>query len=200
MIRSTCISFGVAALALLSTPSPAAAQPGVLVGYNLANVNFDFASIASIQADPRSGFVGGFSYNQPVRDQFSVEFDALVAMKGTEFDFGGVDVGKAKLTYLDIPVLARGSFPAGGSTRVHVLAGPSFNFKLNASFEPGDDEDDDGTEAFETAIVVGGGVMFTIFRIDARWAWGLTNIIEESGDELTGKNRVFSLLFGVELR
>jgi outer membrane protein with beta-barrel domain len=197
MIRSVCVTCVLVALSSIAVPSTAAAQaPGVLVGYNSANINFEATGL-TVSADSRSGFIGGFTYNQPVQDMFSVEFDALVSMKGTQFDFGGGDKGTARITYLDVPVLARGTFPSSGTVRAHVLAGPSFNFKINTKFEPAGEDD---SEAFETALVFGGGVTVNIFRVEARYGWGLTNIIKDPGEDLTGKNRVFSILFGVELR
>lgn len=154
--RLVCTTVALLVVMSVATPSRTAAQDlGVLVGFNSANVDFDFAGV-NVNVDPRSGFVGGLWFNQPLMDGFSVEIDGLVSMKGTAFNFDG-DSGKIKLTYLDIPVLARVNLPGSGPVRIHVLGGPSFNFNLSESFEPGDDQDEDSVETFETAVVVGGG-------------------------------------------
>ena len=88
-----------------------------------------------------------------------------------------------------------GSAPVG----VHLLAGPSFNFKVSEKFDPEDAADaDDSIETLETALVFGGGVHMGAFRVDLRYGIGLTNIVKDSASDgfITGKNRVFSILVG----
>ena len=95
----------------LATPSTASAQVGVLVGLNVANVNFDVTDTSvSVNGDSRTGFVAGLTFNMPIQDMFSVEVDALFAQKGTKFTFaesGFVDTGKIKLNYVDVPVMGQ---------------------------------------------------------------------------------------------
>ena len=125
----------------LATPSTASAQVGVLVGLNMANVNFEVEdSSFDVNGDSRTGFVAGLSFNMPIQDIFSVEVDALFAQKGAQFNLsaGGfsesVDV---KLDYVDVPVMGRVNLPGSGPVRVHLLLGPSFNFKISEKFEDG---------------------------------------------------------------
>jgi hypothetical protein len=166
---------------------------------NSSNVDFESEGI-TLNADSKVGFVGGLTFNHAASDMFGVEADAVVSMKGTKFDFGGGEKGTMTLTYLDIPVLARINIPAG-TNRVHRLLGPSFNFKLHESFDHDeDDEGDSGIKAFETALVFGGGVTANRFRIDARYGLGLTSFTDEDEEEFTAKNKVFTVLVGVELR
>ena len=190
----------------LAIPSTASAQVGVLVGLNMANVSFEAEdeSGITISGDRRNGFVAGLSFNLPLQDIFSVEVDALFAQKGTEFtfsEFGQTDIGKIKLNYLDIPVLGRINLPSSGTTRVHLLVGPSFNFKIDEKFEENGEEsdnDEDQIETLETALVFGVGVSVNRFRVDLRYGLGLSNILTDNATdgELTGKNRVFSILVG----
>jgi len=199
MNRLVCTTVALLVVMAVATPSRTSAQDlGVLVGFNSANVDFDVAGV-NVNVDPRSGFVGGLWFNQPLMDGFSVEIDGLVSMKGTAFNFDG-DSGKIKLTYFDIPVLARANLPGSGPVRIHLLGGPSFNFKLSESFEPEEDQSEDQVEAFETALVVGGGVTVSRLRIDARYGFGLTNIAKDEDEDFTAKNRVFSILFGISFR
>ena len=80
------------------------------------------------------------------------------------------------------------------------MVGPSFNFKISEKFEENGveiDNDEDGIEGVETALVFGGGVHVGGFRVDLRYGIGLSNIIKDSEIEgFTGKNRVFSILVG----
>ena len=195
--RSVLIALVLTALSI-AMPRTASAQMGVLVGINSANVDFDADDAGfNISGDRRAGFVGGVSFNLPLQDMFSVEADALFAQKGTEFSFAG-ETGKARANYLDIPVLGRINLTGSDTARVHLFVGPSFNFKLSESFDPDEGNDEDEFETFEAALVFGGGVTVSRFRIDLRYGLGLSNILTESagGDVLTGKNRVFSILVG----
>jgi len=188
----------------LATPSTASAQVGVLVGLNMANVNFDTeGSSFDVNGDRRTGFVAGLAFNLPIQDIFSVEVDALFAQKGAKFNLSAGslrDTVDVKLDYVDVPVMGRINLPGSGPVRVHLLLGPSFNFKIREKFEQDGleiDDDEDGVEGVETALVFGGGVHMGAFRVDLRYGIGLSNIIKESDLEgFTGKNRVFSILVG----
>ena len=201
-VRAAAMVLVLAAVGL-ATPGTASAQVGVLVGLNVANVDFDVSDTSvSVNGDSRTGFVAGLSFNMPIQQMFSVEVDALFAQKGTKFtatESGFTDTAKVNLNYVDVPVLAKinatGSAPVG----VHLLAGPSFNFKVSESFDPEDAADsDDSIEKMETALVFGGGVHMGGFRVDLRYGIGLSNIIKDSASDgfLTGKNKVFSILVG----
>lgn len=177
----------------MATPSTASAQMGVLVGLNSANVSLD-PEPDDFKTGSRTGFVGGLSFNVPLQDRFSVELDALFAQKGTKLSAPG-ETQEVKLNYLDIPVMGRINMSGSGPARLHLLIGPSFNFKLSEKFDPEEGNEDDQFEKFETALVIGGGVTVSRFRIDLRYGLGLSNIIKDEED-FTGKNRVFSVLVG----
>jgi len=177
----------------LATPSTASAQVGLLVGLNSANLKIDPEE--AVKPDSRTGFVAGLSFNVPVQDIFSVELDALFAQKGAKFSEGG-DIFKVKLNYVDIPVLGRVNLPGSGPVGVHLLVGPSFNFKVSEKFDPDEGSVEDQVKKMETTLVIGGGVHVSRFRIDLRYGLGLSNIEKDSGsDKVT--NRVFSILVGI---
>lgn len=186
----------------LATPSTASAQVGVLVGLNVANVNFDVTDTSvSVNGDSRTGLVAGLSLNVPIQEMFSVEVDALFAQKGTSVTFsesGFTETSKVKLNYVDIPVLGRINVSGSAPVGVHLLIGPSFNFKVSEKFDPDEDNDEDQFEKMETALLIGGGVHVGGFRVDLRYGIGLSNIIKDEASDgfLTGKNKVFSILVG----
>jgi len=138
-----------------------------------------------------------------VKDIFSVELDALFAQKGTKFtatERGFTDTGKIKLNYVDIPVLGRINLSGSGPVGVHLLVGPSFNFKVSEKFDPEDQgSTEDQFEKMETAVVIGGGVHVSRFRVDLRYGVGLSNIVKDKASDglFTGKNKVFSILVGI---
>jgi hypothetical protein len=200
-LRSASTLFVLMTVLSMAMPTAASAQIGVLAGLNLADVNFESDVIGfDISGESRAGFIGGVAFNVPLQEMFSVELDALFSQKGSEFSTFG-ETGKLRTTYIDIPVLGRYNVPGSAPVRIHVLAGPSFNFKVDESIEPEEDADDQ-IETFETALVFGGGVTVNRFRVDVRYGWGLTDIVkdEESEGLFTGKNRVFSVLAGFNLR
>ena len=201
-VRAASIVLALAVIGL-ATPGTASAQVGVLVGLNVANVDFDVSDTSvSVNGDSRTGFVAGLSFNMPIQQMFSVEVDALFAQKGTKFtatESGFTDTAKVNLNYVDVPVLAKINVTGSAPVGVHLLAGPSFNFKVSESFDPEDAADsDDSIEKMETALVFGGGVHMGGFRVDLRYGIGLSNIIKDSASDgfLTGKNKVFSILVG----
>jgi hypothetical protein len=121
-------------------------------------------------------------------------------VKGANFDFGGGDAGSINITTLDIPVMGRINIPGTPNSGFHLLFGPSFNFKLNESFDPDEaDFDDDEIETFETELTLGAGFTVARFRVDARWGMGLTNIDKAAEGGSGIKNRIFRILFGFEL-
>ena len=203
--RAVSIVLALAVIGL-ATPGTASAQVGVLAGLNVANVNFDVTDTnVSVNGDSQTGLVAGLSFNVPVQSMFSVEVDALFAQKGTKFtfaEFGRVDTGKMKLNYVDVPVMGKVNLTGAAPVGVHLLFGPSFNFKISEKFEENgvelDDDEEDQIETVETALVIGGGVHMGGFRIDLRYGMGLSNILKDSASDgfLTGKNKVFSILVG----
>jgi Outer membrane protein beta-barrel domain len=177
----------------LVTPSTASAQVGVLVGLSRANLKIDPEE--AVKPDSRTGFVAGLSFNMPIQDMFSVEVDALFAQKGAKFTEGG-DIFKVKLNYVDFPVLGKINLNGSAPVGVHLLIGPSFNFKVSEKFDPPDEGNlEDQVEKMETTLVIGGGVHASKVRLDLRYGVGLSNIAKDSGSEKV-KNRVFSILVG----
>ncbi|MCC7417824.1 MAG: PorT family protein [Acidobacteria bacterium] len=198
--RSWFLPAAFAGLTLLgAAPSASAQNLGVLAGLSSANVEFEAHGL-TIGADAKTGFIGGLTLDYPVAGLFAIEVDGLLSMKGTKFDFGRGEAGSLTLTYLDMPVLGRLTVPAGATRRLYLMAGPSFDVKLHESSDPESSDEGSTIRAGEAAVTFGGGVIVHRFRVDARYALGLTSIVDESAEGFTAKNRVLSILVGVELR
>jgi hypothetical protein len=196
-LRLALVGLMLAAISV-ATPRPASAQPGLLVGLNSATLKLDDDEGTDIGR--RMGLAAGVAFNLPLQDMFSVELDALYAQKGANLsEQGGPGTLDVKLGYVDIPVLGRINLPGSGPARVHLLFGPSFNFKVSEDFEEDgveSDDEEDQVESFETAFVIGGGFTVNVFRIDLRYGLGLSNISKGAGDGDEVKNQVFSVLVG----
>jgi hypothetical protein len=186
------------------TPAMAQDEVGVLAGVNSANVNFE-SEMFTIEGDSRTGFAAGLYWTRALQGALGVEVDALFAQKGVSLPASvfGNDIA-LKVSYLDIPVLARYSRLATTSVGFQAYIGPSFNLKLGDTIEVNgiEQEEDSGIESFETAVVFGGGVAFGRVRVDARYGLGLTSLADAADAEFAAsvKNRVFSVLVGFRLR
>jgi hypothetical protein len=194
----------VFATLLLIAPGWVGAQPvtgGVKAGVVFADLtNFEAALEDAMSTSMRTGFIGGgfVTFGEP----FAVQAEVLYTQKGTKAEELGVDV-EVDIDQIEIPVLARYTFGTG-ATRGYVFGGPSFDFKvdakLKASFEGEDEEEDidEDVETFEFAIVVGGGVEFGHFLVEARYSMGLTDLVKDNEDfDESIRNRTFAILGGV---
>ncbi|HEY5132378.1 MAG TPA: porin family protein, partial [Candidatus Krumholzibacteriaceae bacterium] len=109
-----------------------------------------------------------------------------------------------KLTYFEIPVLARLNIPTGGAVCPNVYAGPAIGFKMSAKGEAESgslsaENDIEGLKRTDFGIIVGGGLEFKLTSIrllfDARYEAGLTSI-DDTADAIDVKNGAISFMVG----
>ena len=201
MIRPAALVFVFSAL---WTPAASAqnVQAGVKFGVNFANLSFE-ENDDTEELETRKGILAGGFVAWPVTPSFAVQTEALYSQKGATMSEQGV-TGALELDYLDFPILARFSTSPSPAARVHLYAGPSFNFNLRArtkaTFEGETSEQDfsDDIKSFDTALVVGGMVEVNRLMFEGRYSWGLTNIDKEDGSsDPTVKNRTLSFTAGL---
>jgi len=232
-----CFKWTVVALYALGFVLPAGAQIrfGLISGLNLANVSlsprdfeddFNFSSLTAI------GFGGVLDLR--VAENIALQLEPMFLQKGARFDVvsheledGEVNlyqnIGKARLSYLEIPAMLKVAFGAG-TAQPYVMAGPMIGFllssKLSGAYQ-GIDNEDSGTfdEEFETSLfplksidfglAFGAGIKIpagnsSIF-IQGRYGLGLTDIsdernIDDTDDDLFGislKNKGFQIMTGI---
>jgi Outer membrane protein beta-barrel domain len=104
----------VLCLVLGSATVAAAQQPavGVKAGFNVANVQYE-GEDANVNLDRRTGFVGGLFLLWPVDTRLALQLEALYSQKGATFDQGVLE-GKAKIDFVDVPILLRVSSARSG--------------------------------------------------------------------------------------
>lgn len=164
-----------------------------------------------------TGFgVGGFVGLQ-LTPGFAIEPEALYVQKGAKTstaDPGGEIIGKIKVPYFEVPVLAKLRMPVKGSSIVspHVYAGPALAFKsgCHAKFTQGSNSlsggcDDSGIDvklkSTDFSVVFGGGVDIGRAIVDVRYDLGLSKIGDNSsGTRNDVKNRTIYLLAGWTFR
>ena len=118
--------------------------------------------------------------------------------------------GTIKLSYLEIPVLAKIAIPTQGSVKPVLIIGPSLSFKLSAEAEgemevEGYSESEeidisDEVSGVDFGLVFGAGVDVLLasgtLTFDARYNLGLTNVPDIEGESYDVKNAVISFMVG----
>ncbi len=147
-----------------------------------AGVNFATLTDAS-EFSNKTGFVGGVFAGIKFSDKIAIQGDLLYSQQGAE-----TDIDKIDLNYVNIPVVLKYFLMKG----LNIQAGPQFGFIVDDNvkevigniFE---------AESFDLTGVVGLGYDFSMgLRADARYNFGLTDVID--GDN--GKNSVITLSVG----
>ncbi len=194
---------------------------GIRGGLNIANFTGDDTEVVDddtgekISTESLLGMAIGGYLNIPISETFSIQPELIYSQKGAKYSqtytFQGMEIeyeAAFKLDYLDIPVLAKISFPSGSSTP-YLYFGPSIGMNLSAKLEVevtsggitlSDSADmKDYVKSTDTGIVVGGGIQLTGgLSLDARYTVSLSTIDEpaEGFDEGDIKNSVVSILAG----
>lgn len=156
------------------------------------------------------GFTVGVGFNFPLgTGPISLQPELNFIQKGWKAEDGDA-TAKAKLNYLEIPILVKATF--GEATKFYLNAGPSiglgFGGKLKAEegslseevdvkFGDGDDEDALYIEKrTDVGLQLGGGVIVAEkVMIDLRYGLGLTSLFEDA----TIKNNVLQFTIGIPL-
>ena len=188
---------------------------GVKAGINIANFSGDDAdpeSGSGVDKTSRIGIVAGGFVAIPLNDQFSLQPELLLSMKGAVYEASGtgwtVD-STMKLTYIEIPVLAKLNILSEGSVKPSVFLGPSIGIKASAKMKSeitvngvseSAEEDMEDVKSLDLGLAFGGGIDIEAgtgkITLDARYTMGLTSIDKaESGETAADiKNSVISIM------
>lgn len=209
----TGLLIGLLAMVGLSATDAAAQNPryGVTAGLNLSGISFSSEG-ASISPGTRAGIAfGGFLEQDLIFEGWSVLGEALVTMKGSKLQTAGEDP-RVRLTYLEVPVVARAALQGPRASRLHLYAGPAFGIKISESVKPESDGgpidgepsagNDDIFKPLDFSLAFGGSIEVRQIFVDLRYTLGLLNVADEDdfGSSVTARNRTFSVLVGYRLR
>jgi opacity protein-like surface antigen len=198
----------VAAGALFALEAPVSAQTiGFKVGptfskFDVSDSDDTFETLKSF---------GGGGFLRFGMAGLAMQAEALAITKGAEVSQAGF-TSEQKLTYLEVPVLARFSLGTGVSFSPYLMVGPSFGFELsckatlegNGISTDGDCEDegeDSGRKKFDVGAAGVAGVEFRMgpgaLLVEGRYTHGLTNLNDGDSD-INGKimNRSFAVMAG----
>jgi len=172
---------------------------GAIGGVSFANLRGDdvFNNSAEVEG------AGGLFLRHTWTDIFSLEPEALFAMKGAQFEAQGTQVSQS-IGYIEIPVLARATWPNQSNLKPAIFVGPALGILLSNEIEDGAEIDlKDGSKNADFGVVFGGGVDYMLAKgsilLDARYELGLISTMEESvGTDV--KNSVISIMAGYGMR
>lgn len=187
--------------------STAAAQKsttiGPVVGLNIATFGGEDAE----GVDSRTAFlVGGFAAFG-LSPRFALEPSLLYTQKGGNVEIEDAD-GTIKLSYIQVPLLARFRFPSGNVTP-NLMAGPAVAFrtgcKVSASqgaIEINLDCDDADIPIVKTdfSVLFGVGLEFGRFMVSARYDYGLTEVPSEGEGDVFNRTISFVAQYGFRLK
>ncbi|GGH42946.1 hypothetical protein IA57_12675 [Mangrovimonas yunxiaonensis] len=151
---------------------------GVRVGLNISNLDFD--PDATFSNQHRNGFAIGFFGEYMLSETIALAPEIQFSAEGAKDE-------DLRIDYIQAPILFK--YQLGG--RLSVAAGPLVSLKIH--------EYEDGYKNF--AVSAAGGLEFMItdeIFIDARYHYGLTNIIDDQYD-LEARNTNIQIGVGIKI-
>lgn len=195
------ISIAVFIIAISSSSSEKAV--GVKAGIGLSGFSGKDAS----ELNPNYSFSGNAFYAQHFTPFFAIQPELLFIRKGCSLR--GTP-GGTFLSYLEIPILLKGTLPTKGSLKPFVYAGPSLGILLAAKAEVSgfiedswDVKDEMNTIDFGIALGIGTDIKVGPGNIviEFRYEPGLLNNTKEENEvQPEIKNYCFGLLAGYAIR
>jgi hypothetical protein len=174
------------------------------VSYGLkAGLNYSNWSFSNEEGDfeSRLSFHVGGVVELALSDKFSVQPEILYSSVGAQMDLSEVTARAASddkvvyaLDYLSIPVMAKYYVAEGFSLEVGPQIGVLLSAKVKYDGESNDVKDLFKSTDFSAGIGAGYKMENGLF-INARYVLGLSNVLEDSGDEW-GKNNAFQFSLG----
>jgi hypothetical protein len=154
---------------------------GVKGGVNFANIS-DVNNLSS-----KTGFQAGVFAGVKFGEKLGIQADVLYSQQGAEFD-----AGKFDLNYINVPIVVKYYLVQG----LNVQVGPQFGFILDDDIyeiQNGGPSIKTNAEKSDVSGIVGAGYDFPFgIRLDARYNFGLTDVVKDS----KSKNNVFSVALG----
>jgi hypothetical protein len=178
---------------------------GLVGGMNFSNMSVDPQEFED-EGSLKSFAVGGW-WGLPLTRRLALRTEALYSVKG-DAESGDGYTAKTRMSYIDVPVLARVGFMHDAAARPSLFVGPSLAVNLSAksTFEGGGSDADvdvkDKVRPLDVGIVVGGGVDIPLgghtYGLELRYTKGLSNA---AGEEAHGSahNDVLAVMGSIGL-
>ena len=151
---------------------------GIKLGSNFASIS-DAKQDSSTRTGIQAGIFAGIKFN----DKVGINLDVLYSQQGADFDAGAFD-----LTYVNLPVIFK-YYLVGG---LHLQGGPQFGILVDDSIIDLYEEIVEA-ETSDISGIIGVGYDLPLgLRVEGRYNFGLTDILEDSNI----KNSVLTLSVG----
>jgi hypothetical protein len=189
-------SFLVAGMASQQSSAPAQSSVGG-IGFGIkGGYLYSSFSQAGESLNAKGGWEAGIFLGGGRSGVVGLMAELMYARKS--FEEGAISK-TTKLDYFEIPLLLRlniGSSNKNKGVIFYGLAGPVFDFNLKAERDGVDVSD--SYEKYDIGVLAGGGLEISRIILEARYNWGLKNLLKNSG-ALSGdlKNQTFALLGGI---
>lgn len=143
-------------------------------------------------ADPRIGLAAGAEFEYGLTDNIGLSAGVLYSMQGVKTIIVDDDC-TSKLDYLNVPILVNFYVAKGFAVKLGVQPGFKLSSKAKFKGSGGSKEVDvDGFKSVDLSIPVGVSYQYQNIVFDARYNWGVTNIVEDSDS----KHSVFQITVG----
>lgn len=166
---------------------------GVKVGLNMAKAT---GGDVGDGAKTYMGFAVGGYITYAFSDMFAVQPELQYTMKGTKYDVGGT-TSKVKLSYIEIPILAKILLSGGEKIKPSFYIGPGIGFLMSAKAEDVDIKDN--MKSTDLGLIGGVGADYLMgahkITFDLRYEAGLTKL-DDTAAKADIKNSAFSILVG----
>jgi hypothetical protein len=190
--------FGSMLIAVVMSSTTAWAQVGggIKVGVNLATLSgFNDPDVSPTQ---RTGLVAGGFLTVGLAPMIAFQPEVLFSMQGSKlhFDTSGVSTdARAKLDYIQVPVLLRLGNSSKAGASVYGVVGPTFGVLARATLDGKDIKSE--LKSTDVGLVVGAGVSLSRFLVEGRYTYGLTDLNKVKEPSGSSRNRVISVLLGL---
>ena len=169
---------------------------GVKAGVNLSNLELTGGA-----TNNRTGFVGGAFGQYPLSELFTIQLEALYSQKGFQrASLGGVSDWDMKSDYLEFPLTVAFEIPMP-NLKPYFYAGVSWNILMASEIQNSETggewvDNKDGLKSSTVNLVLGLGLRFGSFNVDARINHGNGNLIASDTSDLEVFDRTISLTAG----
>ncbi|MCX8159426.1 MAG: PorT family protein [Candidatus Saccharicenans sp.] len=215
MKKAIVITFAVLLVVLNAAPARALFTFGVKGGLNNSKIVFSPALDM-----PSQKYLQGYCFGAFLSLNFGpigIQPEVLYSRRGMEAqilldpaDPASLAQARIMLDYIEIPLLVRLNIIPAGPVKLYILGGPSYGFLQKAKARMtlmGTTEEEDIKSDFKSnALAAVGGLGLDIkipllfkVTVDARYHYGLGNILSENSTVPTDKarNTGFSVLLGI---
>lgn len=118
---------------LLLVGTSAQAQVGFALGAKTGASISTFKGTTLDNIDSRTAWLGGAFLNMQLAPAFAIQPEFILTQRGADFTNNGVR-RNLKVSYFEVPVLAKLRAPVGEVFFPHILLGPNFSFRTNVDY------------------------------------------------------------------